>query len=670
MVSCTKRSTILLAAVALLAATATGALAQAPTPDPAGLGGPTPPRLSYVAGGASFWRPGAGDWSPAQLNTPLAPGDALSTGHDGNVELQVGARAFVRAWGDTQIALANDDARSLQLTLTSGHAALDLRAVDAGRTIEIDTPSGAFTVTRSGYYRADVISGRTSFITRRGGQATLTTASGQALAIAASEDVVLDAGAPGVETYAAPEPDVWDRWNDARTAHLLEATSARYVSADVYGVSDLDQHGAWRAMPTYGSVWVPRAMPGDWAPYSTGKWIWDPFYGWTWVDAAPWGWAPFHYGRWVFVDGFWGWAPGPRVIRPAYAPALVAFFGTPTIDAPVVSWVALGWGEPVRPWWGSATVVGRPWWGGWGGPRTPVSSYTNVPVSHAVVAMRGEQFASRSVHEARMSRVDVHRLEPVHGRLPVTPEPASFVAATGRAARPTAAALSPPVVATRPAARPAARPVESARPIPAMAAPAIATAPVIVAPVTTSSARSVPAPRAPSANAAPPQQPLGPSGVERAPRPAPPHVEATPRPAAVPAPLRADVVPREAMTPPAQNRGLAPEMPSGRERSPAREAPAGVDRGHAGAPAAPRDVPGPPASWTPPTPQRVPGPSMASGPRPEPPHAGVRGLPGEPANRLAPGGAGVERHSGTAPPRAASPAPGATGHPEHDRPRG
>ena len=38
--------------------------------------GPTPPRLSFIDGSVSFWRPGAEDWSEAQINTPLAAGDA------------------------------------------------------------------------------------------------------------------------------------------------------------------------------------------------------------------------------------------------------------------------------------------------------------------------------------------------------------------------------------------------------------------------------------------------------------------------------------------------------------------------------------------------------------------------------------------------------------------
>src|SRR2546428_12596403 len=86
------------------------ALGAAPAGTPssegeAGAIGRTPPRLSYTDGEGSFWRPGAQDWAPAQVNTPLAPGDELYTGNRGNLELQVAPRAVVRGWGDTPLGL-------------------------------------------------------------------------------------------------------------------------------------------------------------------------------------------------------------------------------------------------------------------------------------------------------------------------------------------------------------------------------------------------------------------------------------------------------------------------------------------------------------------------------------------------------------------------------------
>src|SRR6266446_4543858 len=76
---------------------------------------------------------------------------------------------------------------------------------------------------------------------------------------------------PMVRSYVAPELDTWDRWNYARTEHLLEAVSARYVPPGVYGTDALDQYGNWREVPTYGAVWVPQAIAPDWVPYSTGR---------------------------------------------------------------------------------------------------------------------------------------------------------------------------------------------------------------------------------------------------------------------------------------------------------------------------------------------------------------------------------------------------------------
>jgi len=141
------------------------------------------------------------------------------------------------------------------------------------------------------------------------------------VSIATSEQVALAGGvAPTVQTFVAPEQDVWDRWNYARTEALVDTVSARYVPQTVAGVDDLDQHGNWRVVPEYGSVWVPEGVATDWAPYTTGRWVWDPRFGWSWVDTASWGWAPYHYGRWVHLDRVWAWAPGPVVLRPVYAP--------------------------------------------------------------------------------------------------------------------------------------------------------------------------------------------------------------------------------------------------------------------------------------------------------------------------------------------------------------
>src|SRR5215510_15262868 len=131
----------------------------------------TPVRLSYTYGDVSFWRPGADDWSPAQINIPLAPGDELYAPAGASLELQIASRAFVRAAAETQVGVDNQEPDFLQLKLTSGQLALDLRSVKSGQTIEVDTPNAAFTIGAAGYYRVYVDGDTTTFITRRGGHA-------------------------------------------------------------------------------------------------------------------------------------------------------------------------------------------------------------------------------------------------------------------------------------------------------------------------------------------------------------------------------------------------------------------------------------------------------------------------------------------------------------------
>lgn len=447
----------------------------APAAPPAPGGGPvaaegteaTPPRVSYINGEVSFWRPGAQDWTPATLNMPLAPGDLLYAGAAGNVEIQVGPRAFVRAAYGTQVGLDNQEPDFVQLRVTAGHAALDVRELAAGHTVELDTPNAAFTIERTGYYHVDVAQDSTTFRVHRGGRATMTPAGGAAALVAANQQVVVTGtDSPRIEAGAASALTAWDRWNYQRSDYLTQPASARYVSPGVYGAEALDQHGSWRTVETYGAVWVPAAVPVGWVPYSTGRWIWDPRFGWTWLDDLPWGWAPYHYGRWVFVGSYWAWAPGPIIVRAVYAPALVVFLGggvTVSFGRPFC-WAPLGWGEPVIRWWGHPRFVGVAWWGGWGGPRvvnnvvinrtttvnvTNITVYRNVHVTNAVVGVPADRFGQGVVRPARLSQADVRQLAPVRGAPDVRPVAASVMPAAGPGVKPPEAIRGRAVVATR-----------------------------------------------------------------------------------------------------------------------------------------------------------------------------------------------------------------------------
>jgi hypothetical protein len=403
---------------------------------------------------------------------PLSPGDRLQTSSPGNLEIQIGERAFLRGWANTRIELTDHESDRLRINLQAGHLAFDLRTLEPGHAVEVETPNAAFTIDQAGYYRLDVARERTTFYARRGGQAVVDPAGGASLGIFPDEAVALEGeNQPSVSVYAAPPPDPWDHWNQARTDALLETASARYVSPGIYGTSDLDRYGQWRSTPEYGPVWTPTEMPAGWAPYSTGNWVQDPFYGWTWVDSAPWGWAPYHYGRWVYVERSWCWAPGPRPARPVYSPALVAFYGGyrgPQAfggDGPVVGWVALGWGEPCVPWWGRPGFIHRPWWGGWAGPRVVnnvvvrhttevraehVHAYRNARVHNAVVGVREDHLHRGVLGRERFFRVDARYLHPTPSAPRMKAGPESFGSAGKRGIRLPENDRKYPVGTTRP----------------------------------------------------------------------------------------------------------------------------------------------------------------------------------------------------------------------------
>src|SRR5262249_46124698 len=150
----------------------------------------------------------------------------------------------------------------------------------------------------------------------RGGSAMVTPANGTATPVTANQRVVVTGTeSPRVEPGPAGELSTWDRWNYQRTDHLLQVANVPYVAPTVYGTEALAQDGSWRTVQPYGPMWVPSGVPTGWVPYSTGRWIWDSRFGWTWIDDAPWGWTPYHYGRWVFVGPYWAWAPGPIIVR-------------------------------------------------------------------------------------------------------------------------------------------------------------------------------------------------------------------------------------------------------------------------------------------------------------------------------------------------------------------
>ena len=285
-------------------------------------------RLSYTRGAVSFEPAGESDWGPAVLNRPITTGDRLWTDDGARGELDLGS-STIRLDSLTGFSFLNLDDQITQIQLSQGTLNIHVRELEPDETFEVDTPNQAFTIFQPGVYRVQANeAGDSTLITVRSGSGEVT-GGGETYNISpglSGEFVGTDYIQGNV--FRAADDDDFDRWSRDRDRRDERSVSARYVSRGVVGYEDLDDNGTWRHDDDYGDVWVPRVYAG-WAPYRNGHWAWISPWGWTWVDDAPWGYAPFHYGRWVYARNNWCWVPGPREIRPVYAPALVAFVGGP-----------------------------------------------------------------------------------------------------------------------------------------------------------------------------------------------------------------------------------------------------------------------------------------------------------------------------------------------------
>ena len=422
-------------------------------------------RLNYLQGSVSFQPAGEDDWVEADRNRPLTTGDNLWVDHDSRGEVHIGSTA-IRLSGETGISFLNIDDRTVQIQLAQGTIEIHLRRLDPGDAYEIDTPNLAFTLVRPGEYRVETgTDGNWTVLTIRegagevmGGGESWDVGPGQRYEFVGTDEL-------GVASQPAPEYDDFQNWCERRDQRENNAFAARYVSRDIDGYYDMDDYGDWRNDPDYGVVWYPRGVAYGWVPYHYGHWVFINPWGWTWVGEEAWGYAPYHYGRWVLVGGAWGWVPGPIVVRPVYAPHLVAFVGGGGASIAIgfgggitgVAWFPLGPRDVWVPGYHcspryvqnvnitntrvvnitqvtnvyNTTIVNK---------TVIVNTYTYANEPTAVTVVRREDFVSaRPVAQVavKVSAEQVRAARPVETAA-VAPTRSSYVAATAKPAAPTA----------------------------------------------------------------------------------------------------------------------------------------------------------------------------------------------------------------------------------------
>jgi hypothetical protein len=435
-------------------------------------------RLSYATGSVSLQPAGVEDWADATVNRPLTTGDKLWTDRDSRAELDIGSAA-IRLGSTTGFSFLNLDDQTAQMNITAGSAIVHVRDLGEDQSFEIDTPNVAVTLQSPGDYRVQVNeAGDTTVVKVSNGDAQVSAAgqtvplhTQQAYAFTGTDQVTADATSVGA-------PDALDSWSleRDRRSEQAQAQTSEYVSPDVAGADDLADYGTWESTPDYGPVWTPTVVAAGWSPYHFGRWVWVAPWGWTWVDDAPWGFAPFHYGRWAYRDTRWCWVPGPRRVRPVYAPALVAWVGSPGARVSIaagggagVGWFPLGPREVFVPGYRvsrnyvrnvnitNTTIVNNTYITNVYENRVSNITYVNRNRPGAVVAVSQDVFTSARpisgrtmrIPEQELSRFNAHGVGPaitpvresVLGRRPdinVRRPPAAFVN------RPVVARVAPP----------------------------------------------------------------------------------------------------------------------------------------------------------------------------------------------------------------------------------
>jgi hypothetical protein len=330
-----------------------GAAAEAPPVSP---GTDLPPsrvgRVSLVSGNFKLRGSVGADWVDGELNQPVFTGEALRTGPRSRGEIEIGANTIWLSDG-SEIEITSLRDRVTQISLAYGRMALYLRRADEDESVGISIPQGVISLLTPGSYDIGTGSGELpSQIAVFDGKAQLVGADGDLQISAGHTAVLKDTDIAGATVEPATR-DAFAEWCRERDYRGTRLAAPSYISPEMTGVDALDAGGIWKINPDYGPVWFPITSE-EWAPYRFGHWSWVPPWDWTWIDDQPWGFAPSHYGRWVLIDDHWAWAPGSFVERPLYAPAVVAFLGTPGVglsseEGATIAWFPLAPGEAYWP---------------------------------------------------------------------------------------------------------------------------------------------------------------------------------------------------------------------------------------------------------------------------------------------------------------------------------
>lgn len=280
-------------------------------------------RLSSVDGKVRVVQNGQVVADPAYANMPLFEGSQISTGEDGNAEVQFEDGGVARLSPNSSISLSVLQKQAsntrTEISVNGGLCYFELQPSNSTDSVVVHFGPASFTPSSFSVVRITLDQPPGNLAVFSG---NVHVDQGDALQVEVHGGETLTLNASDPSNYKLDETvasDSWDTWNADRDQALnaqgneKTAASSKY-SNSAAGFSDLDANGNWYNVPGQGYVWSPydaQATGSAWDPYGYGNWINYPGYGYLFVSGYDWGYAPFACGAWNFYDGFgWGWYPG------------------------------------------------------------------------------------------------------------------------------------------------------------------------------------------------------------------------------------------------------------------------------------------------------------------------------------------------------------------------
>ncbi|MGE5343696.1 MAG: DUF6600 domain-containing protein [Candidatus Omnitrophota bacterium] len=289
------------------------------------------------------------------INLPIFEKDTAGT-TDGRIEIYLGRLNYLRLDYDTEVVFDTvPELRKTNLALKVNHGGiyLDIDAMDYERDIEIQTPDCGVFLLDKGSYRINVTEGGRTEVYVYEGVAEVA-GDGYSRNVRENQKITMLDGSVREKPFYfnANDSDEFDTWNTDRNKLLSSAryTTSRYLENGYEDYEyELSRNGRWRYDSNFRSyVWIPYNVSSDWIPYSYGRWVWNPHYGYVWTDYDSWGFFTHHYGRWQWDPIYhWYWIPGYH-----WSPAWVSW----SWDSDYYCWSPLSW------WNRPVIVIHGRWW--------------------------------------------------------------------------------------------------------------------------------------------------------------------------------------------------------------------------------------------------------------------------------------------------------------------